>query len=146
MITRSHLLLSSSMIIFLRETIFIFYLCTTYIHGYSNWIHEHYECVTELQFGSLMPKGTVTSYSRCVEARYMEFVRLRYNRTSDKFTKSILSAVINLYKELENVRKPTEISVANLGTNHSLLVYPISFAIPEQYVLKTVPPKNKGKT
>lgn len=122
-----------------------------YHHHYHSWKKEHYDCYTEIKLnndfnnfdGPIVGSGMITSKITCTEASYMEYARIQYNKTNDNFTKSILLAIINLYRDLEDSRKPSTVYLESI-TNSSLLVYPISFAIPEEFVLRTVPPKDKG--
>jgi len=129
-------------------------ILTNNLYHYHHWKKDHYDCYTEIKVNNdyinndtpiSITSGMITSNITCVEATYMEYARLQYNKTDDQFKKSILLSIINLYKDLEHYRKPSSIYMESLGANSSMLVYPISFAIPEQFVLRTVPPKSKGK-
>ena len=120
---------------------------------YNYWKKDHYDCFTEIKMSdfnkddiSIITNGNgfVTSKITCSEASYMEYVRMQYNQSNNEFTKSILLSIINLYKDLHNSRQPASIQVEGLENNSTVLIYPISFAIPEQYVIKTIPPKTKG--
>jgi hypothetical protein len=46
----------------------------------------------------------------------------------------------NLYVDLEHNLEPAVVNI-----DKPVLVYPISFCIPEENILKTTPPKTKGK-
>lgn len=117
---------------------------------YHTWLHEHNICYTEITLNHDFNKDTATyfgtgqisSHVVCNEASYLEYVKKELNKTNEIFEQTMLLAIMNLYSDLELSRKPSIVSL-NYDKNTSILVYPISFAIPESYVVRTVPPKTK---
>ena len=66
---------------------------------------------------------------------------------------SLFQALIDMYADLEEVRKPQMLSLdahpkkLKLGETYSrniILVHPISFCIPEENIVKMAPPKTKS--
>ena len=66
---------------------------------------------------------------------------------------SLFQALIDMYADLEEARKPRMLSLdahpkkLKLGETYSrniILVHPISFCIPEENIVKMAPPKTKS--
>ena len=69
-----------------------------------------------------------------------------------EYFSSLFQALIDMYADLEEARKPRMLSLdahpkkLKLGETYSrnvILVHPISFCIPEENIVKMVPPKTK---
>jgi len=70
-----------------------------------------------------------------------------------EYFSSLFQAVIDMYADLEEARKPRMLSLdahpkkLKLGETYSrnvILVHPISFCIPEENIVKMAPPKTKS--
>ena len=70
-----------------------------------------------------------------------------------EYFSSLFQALIDMYADLEEVRKPQMLSLdahpkkLKLGETYSrniILVHPISFCIPEENIVKMAPPKTKS--
>lgn len=108
----------------------------------------------------------------CREAPYMEFVRTNLAKKQaqgEEFKTLILQSIMDLYADLEVVRKPVVINLSKgktVGTTTSVdqgiqiiadngtiqdrakdklvLLHPISFCIPEENIIKTIPSKKQA--
>lgn len=88
----------------------------------------------------------------CQDMEYVQFFKSILSKSdSSDFSKSVASAVLDLYIDLEKFRAPylcpLEFHHPYLSeTNHStnLMIYPISFAIPEDNIVSSIPPKVKA--
>ena len=74
----------------------------------------------------------------CFEANYMKYVRDNL-QNSIGWKKDILNSIIDLYKDLEQNLEPRYLMV----NSKNLSVHPISFAIPYEYVMSSIPAKEK---
>ena len=70
----------------------------------------------------------------------MEYVRRRLLNPKSNYEESVLRTIRDLYYDLEKRRQPI---VVDNSSKISIVVYPVSFGIPEENIVHTVPPKLK---
>jgi hypothetical protein len=109
----------------------------------EGWTHEHSICnaMIDTSPSSLesSSKTTMSNY-KCRDASYMEYVRAELKNSPAGATKDILDAIFDLYQDLDNNRKPV---VMRIDNERTVNIHPIAFCIPEEFILQSVPPKEK---
>jgi len=88
---------------------------------------------------------------KCVEASYMKSIRDGMMSTNSKFELQVYNALLNLYADLKAQLHPKKLNKSfvvvpgNLTNIPShILIHPISFGIPEENIVASVPPKRKA--
>ena len=76
----------------------------------------------------------------CSDTGYIEYVQTELASLSESsFRRSLLESISNLYKDLETARLPNMMRI----DDRLVKVFPVSLCIPEEFIGRTVPPKQK---
>jgi hypothetical protein len=101
-----------------------------------NWSEEHSDCYTEVM------QGSINSTIICRESDYMKIVRNGLKSNNNDFSSSIYRAIFDLYTDLKVARVPYVLNTPQIP-NKTILIHPISFCIPEDNIVETIPSKIK---
>jgi hypothetical protein len=115
--------------------------------------HEHSVCTMMINMDAASTSGSPTATIAdmkqapgtrisCQEKSYMRYVRNALP-TATGYKKAVLEAILNLYQDLYQARVPITMKLDEEGA-HDVLIHPISFCIPEEFIAATVPPKAKA--
>ena len=75
----------------------------------------------------------------CRDSDYNQYVNQELPSASG-FKKSVLEAISSMYTDLELSKVPKSLKV----NDKMLKVFPMTFSIPEEFIVKSVPPKDKA--
>lgn len=126
------------MITLMRELQLILLCCTLFlsIRGqFVTWTKEHEQCTQRIS-------SSVPSPVLCEKLPYYSYFQGLLASKTDEFHKNIATAVLGLYSDLAEARKPYLFTHPQ-NASRTLLIHPITFCIPEENILSTVPHKAK---
>ena len=106
--------------------------------NYVSWTRGHQECFHKISYNISNSTALVASI-HCEDVDYINYVRQNMQSPQSEFHRIAYEIINNLYVDLEHNLEPTVVHI-----DKQVLVYPISFCIPEENILKTTPPKIKG--
>jgi hypothetical protein len=135
-------------------TFLIYFVCNfvisteeiTFQNQYISWSNGHLICSANLK------SATATNIT-CNEANYLLFFRnqLKNDLPSNRkeYYTSIIKAVTEIYDDLAIARKPMTVQLKSNSKSDdnslkSIKIHPISFCIPEENIVVSVPPKKKA--
>lgn len=103
---------------------------------FVGWTHQHMECSLSVVLnGSSYTIGPEV----CHEAHYMKAVRKGIEVPKDSFERDVYKAISSLYTDLADSMQPHTIELSKL-----VILHPITFAIPSDYIVPAVPHKTKS--
>jgi hypothetical protein len=124
---------------------FLFYFYFLFLEVNSVWVtwfEEHDRCTANLQ----IEKNQVIENSpfACEKAPYYIYFSNLLKNPPSEYHKHVANEIINMYSELKLRLKPTQVTIQRMnGEFETINVHPITFAIPEENIVTTVPPKLK---
>jgi hypothetical protein len=138
---------------------------------YITWTQEHQRCELRLPSNYHLPPyqfsngngdwSIESKFIVCEDMPYIDYFRSVLLNPPSDFHEIVAETVLNLYRDLEEYRKPMILAKdyikQNLPTTYRLLdkstknesefqlsVYPISFGIFEENIVSQIPPKSKA--
>lgn len=105
---------------------------------YLSWTREHQECFTKIISGNETTNDG-SSFVQCHDANYFTYVQQNSNKPQSEFHRNIYSIITTMYADLKVNRQPTKVTLEK-----DVFVYPVSFCIPDENIVKTIPKKTKS--
>jgi hypothetical protein len=106
---------------------------------------ENHEICQYLFEGNINP---TLKRKSCVPADYYSAIQDHFksnNNNRNDYKDKIYHTIQNLYSDLNYYRRHNTCNITIPGKNSKMIIMkPISISIPEQYVIKTIPPKNQS--